>query len=42
MQEAIERVFKRALKLKFVVDAETRGAVPTTEVNVAEAALEVF
>jgi len=42
MQEAVEKVFKRPLKLKFVVDAETRTPAPTGDVNLAEAALEVF
>ena len=41
-QEAIEGIFKRPLKLKLVVDAETRAAAPTGDVNLAEAALEVF
>lgn len=41
-QEAIERIFKRPLKLKLVVDAETRGPVGGADVNLAEAALEVF
>lgn len=40
--EAIEAMFKHPLKLTFVVDAETRGAPPSGDVNLAEAALEVF
>lgn len=40
--EAIEAIFKHPLKLKFVVDAETRAATPSGDVNLAEAALEVF
>lgn len=42
MQEAIESVFKRPLKWKFIVDAEARAPAPTGDVNLAEAALEVF
>ncbi len=42
MQEAIEAVFKRPLKWKFIVDAEARAPAPTGDVNLAEAALEVF
>jgi hypothetical protein len=44
MQEAIESVFKRPLKWKFIVDAEARAPTPAPagDVNLAEAALEVF
>ncbi len=42
MQDAIESIFKHPLKLKFIVDAETRSAAPTGDVNLAEAAMEVF
>ena len=40
--EAMEAIFKHPLKLKFIVDAEMRAAAPTGDVNLAEAALEVF
>ncbi len=40
--EAMEAIFKHPLKLKFIVDAEMRAATPTGDVNLAEAALEVF
>lgn len=42
LQEGIEHVFKHPLKLRFVVDAETRITTPSGDVNLAEAALEVF
>ncbi len=42
VQDAIERIFKRPLKLTLVVDAETRPVHTGGEVNLAEAALEVF
>ena len=42
VQEALERLFKKPVKLKFIVDAEARAAAPSGEVNLAEAALEVF
>ena len=42
MHDAVEKVFKKPLKLKFVVDAEARAPVPSADVNLAEAALEVF
>lgn len=42
LQTAVERIFKHPLKLKFLVDAETRASVPTSDVNLAEAALEIF
>ncbi len=42
IQEAAEKIFKRAIKMKFIVDAEARGPVAGSDVNLAEAALEVF
>ncbi len=42
IQEAAEKMFKCPLTLKFIVDAEARGAVASSDVNLAEAALEVF
>ncbi len=42
LQEALERTFKRPLKLQFIIDTEARTPAPSGDVNVAEAALEIF
>lgn len=40
--DALEAFFKRPIKVSYVVDAESRPALTTNDVNLAEAALEVF